>query len=415
MSVSPSTVNPGYFNDSLPTRTPSVSRQHTSLDLNGTLTVEKFVKGGGGARDPRTGEDFVCLSYVASQSFPVRVFRNGVRQAIAEELDCYVNPEDFTWGAKNSVRSWVDVSVSADGKYQTAVTSSAGRIYVSSDYGDTWTEKPISREWTSICMSSDGMYQTAVPTVGSIYRSEDYGDTWSAVPSISDTWSDVAMSADGVYQTATSINGGGIHVSSDRGVTWTAKSVAVAGQNWRVSISADGSRQTLVSVGAQIYVSTDFGSNWTAKDSTRNWNDVCMSSDGKYQAAPVDSSQIYVSTDYGDTWVPRGDNRAWMRICMSSDGRLLTAGVSSGGPLYVSTDYGDTWTAKDSNRVWYGVSMSANGVYQTAVVFGGNLYVMGTRWTDPVYRVGFYKAPLDPGEVVVAEYLTSSTDLIPMP
>jgi hypothetical protein len=79
MSVFPSTVNPGHFNDSLPTRTPSVSKQHTSLDLNGTVIVEKFVKGGNGLRDPNL-TNYIFPSYSAETYYPFRVYRNGVRQ-----------------------------------------------------------------------------------------------------------------------------------------------------------------------------------------------------------------------------------------------------------------------------------------------------------------------------------------------
>jgi len=80
MSVFPNPTNPGYFNGDVPTtRVPTVSVQKTELGLNGTLTVEKFVKGGTGLRDPNL-TNYIVPSYLPETYFPTRVFRNGVRQ-----------------------------------------------------------------------------------------------------------------------------------------------------------------------------------------------------------------------------------------------------------------------------------------------------------------------------------------------
>ena len=88
-----------------------------------------------------------------------------------------------TWVAKESNRFWRNISISSDGKYQTAFVMN-GQIYVSSDYGNTWVAKDSNRNWWGISISSDGKYQTAVATGGQIYVSSDYGNTWVAKESI---------------------------------------------------------------------------------------------------------------------------------------------------------------------------------------------------------------------------------------
>ena len=58
------------------------------------------------------------------------------------------------------------------GQYQSCVTN-VGYIYVSNDFGITWTQKGISESWKAISISSDGKYQTACVYNGYIYRSSD--------------------------------------------------------------------------------------------------------------------------------------------------------------------------------------------------------------------------------------------------
>jgi hypothetical protein len=54
-----------------------------------------------------------------------------------------------------------------------------GRIYTSSDSGDTWTPRESSRKWKSICSNSAGDRLAAVAYDDIIYTSGDYGVTWT--------------------------------------------------------------------------------------------------------------------------------------------------------------------------------------------------------------------------------------------
>ena len=317
------------------------------------------------------------------------------------------------WTAKGpSMRWWDSVAMSADGTKQTAVINS-GRIYVSTDSGNTWTAKESSREWSSVAMSADGTKQTAVNaglygSFGQIYVSTDSGNTWTAKgPSL--WWSSVAMSADGTKQTAVVYNGQ-IYISTDSGNNWTAKE---SKRYWSsVAMSADGTKQTaVVSATGQIYVSTDSGNTWVAKEQNRSWASVAMSADGTKQTAVVYAGQIYVSTDSGNTWVPVESNREWMSVAMSADGTKLTA-VADDGQIYISTDSGNNWTPKESNRHWRSVAMSADGTKQTAVVGGGDLgqiYIssigVGIGTTNPAGKLDVNGSIYQRGSVLHADYV----------
>jgi photosystem II stability/assembly factor-like uncharacterized protein len=76
-----------------------------------------------------------------------------------------------TWVAKEIDRNWGFVSISSDGKYQSTFVFS-DKIYISTDYGNTWTAKE-SKSWFDICISSDAKYQIAITqSSGQIYISK---------------------------------------------------------------------------------------------------------------------------------------------------------------------------------------------------------------------------------------------------
>ncbi len=278
-----------------------------------------------------------------------------------------------TWVAQDSTRAWDAMTISSNGKYQSATVLS-GQIYTSSDFGDNWTAQDSSRDWTDIIMSSDGKYQSATVTGGQIYTSTDYGDNWTAQDS-NRSWNAIAMSSDGKYQSAV-VGGGQIYTSTDYGDNWTAQD---SNRGWiGIAMSSDGKFQSAVVNGGEIYTSTNYGDTWTVQDSSRSWRSIAMSSDGKFQSAVVAAGQIYTSSDFGDNWTAQDSNRDWNTNAMSSNGKYQTATVYPSGQIYTSTDYGDIWTAQDSNRNWYAVAMSSDGKYQTAAVLGGQIYTSST-------------------------------------
>ena len=293
-------------------------------------------------------------------------------------------------------QKWLAVSISIDGRYQTAIEE-FGDIYISSDHGSTWSVATnIGQEVSnSVAISTSGQYQTA-SNGKNIYVSSNYGATWTNVFSYGKADFFVAISLNGQYQTLISA-GDAMYRSSDYGVTWTAFSddthelyYSVLGfPTGGVTMSYNGRYQTIVS--ENIYYSSDYGVTWNTTtdintNDQRDWDDhnwmgVDMSSDGQYQSAVEVTGEIYVSTDYGVTWdkidEPIVTDKQWQGISVSASGQYQTA-IVKGGTIYVSTDYGQTWEQSEdtnvANRQWQAVSVSSSGVYQTAAVYNGALW-----------------------------------------
>jgi len=141
-----------------------------------------------------------------------------------------------------SIFQYAGITMSYDGKYQTLTCED---IYISSDYGVNWSRSSLyvidrnsisegliyevdedwsDRNWSGVSMSSDGKIQTAVNNGSDIFVSSDYGETWyevydTAENIIDKNWTGVSISANGRFQTAIDGNGT-VHVSTNAGVDW---------------------------------------------------------------------------------------------------------------------------------------------------------------------------------------------------
>jgi hypothetical protein len=258
-----------------------------------------------------------------------------------------------TWTAKDSNRAWIGISLSSTGQYQSA-TVDGGQIYVSSDYGETWTAKDSNRDWHEISLSATGKYQTAIVLGGQIYVSSDYGETWTAKDS-SRLWRNISISATGQYQTAVVSDSDYIYISSDYGNTWTAKGSSQS--YFAISVSATGQYQTAGAKLFKIYISSDYGETWTAKDYDGSWSGISLSATGQYQTATAIALEIYVSSDYGETWTAKDSSRNYEDVSISATGQYQSV-ITHYDYIYVSSDYGETWTAKDSSRDWQRISIN---------------------------------------------------------
>ena len=264
-----------------------------------------------------------------------------------------------------------------DGKYQTAVLYN-GKVYVSSNYGETWNPKGINLySSTSVSVSSNGKYQT-LTALGIIYVSSDYGETWNPKTTSTD-WMYISISSSGKYQTVFNVDGT-IYTSSNYGETWNPK-VNIINLSC-VSVSSSGKYQTAVVENGNIYISSNFGETWNPKYYNKYWLGVSMSSNGQYQTA-CGYGAVYISSDYGINWTPKLYINSYTGVSLSSSGQYQTT-VAFGGQIYVSSDYGQTWNPRDSNRNWKRVSLSSSGKYQTSVLYYGKIYVssnFGQTWT----------------------------------
>jgi len=82
-------------------------------------------------------------------------------------------------------KNWVDMDISEDGKYQTAIanTGLSGYIYVTQNSGNDWTEIGLySGNFDKIKISKNGKYQILLINTGNnikdIWSSDTYGNSW---------------------------------------------------------------------------------------------------------------------------------------------------------------------------------------------------------------------------------------------
>ncbi len=253
--------------------------------------------------------------------------------------------------------NWGAIASSADGSKLVAAGWLGGRIYTSTDSGQTWTARESNRNWFAVASSSDGTKLVAAEYNGQLYTSDDAGVTWTARDSARQ-WFGVASSADGSKLVASVYGGGQLYTSVDSGVSWTARE---SNRDWiGVASSADGSKLVAANPAGLLYTSTDSGVTWTARATFQLWEGVASSADGNKLVALANGGRIWTSSDSGVNWTPRESNRAWIKVASSSDGSKLAA-VAYGGMIYTSTDSGVSWTPRESNRNWYSVAMSADG------------------------------------------------------
>lgn len=167
-------------------------------------------------------------------------------------------------------------------------------VYISSDFGDNWTKKlpdgVAETDWAKGICSSDGTYMIVVSNANSIYRSANGGGAWAAItPAGGDTYSvnKMATSDDGQYMIIVGTNSTdatkSCYISSNYGVTWTAKNPTNISVVWTdCSISNDGS---IIAVSASGYfeMSFDSGTTWkgqTVAATTTNWFCTKISGNG---------------------------------------------------------------------------------------------------------------------------------------
>jgi hypothetical protein len=108
-------------------------------------------------------------------------------------------------------KNWIDIDISEDGKYQTAIanTLDSGYIYITSDSGNNWKEVGLySGLFKKIKVSSNGKYQILLNQTGNlkeVYSSNDYGNSW--IPNrFYDNWIDVAVANNGLQAVINSKN-----------------------------------------------------------------------------------------------------------------------------------------------------------------------------------------------------------------
>jgi hypothetical protein len=357
------------------------------------------------AGDITTGNIYVNKTMTGYITTPSVQFNDGT-SITSSNLQLYDNSFGTLWNASNINLSYITIQNSAlsyNGQYQT-VTTAAGNIYASTNYGVTgsWiVVSPSTQNWCGLSMSTTGQYQTATidklngGNSGNIFISTNYGllGTWFSVFPMNQNWESTSMSFTGQYQIAVNTDGGGIYLSTNYGALNSWGNVAPSNQAWfATAVSGTGQYQVVCVNGGYIYVSSNYGAlnTWNQVTTTvQSWTKhMGISYTGQYQVNAVNGGNIYLSTSYGayNTWYQVTTTpQAWYSVAMSLTGKYVAAAVN-GGNIYLSTNYGlsNSWYIYNTTANGYSVNISGNGQY---LIYGTNSLAVSTFYTSitPTY------------------------------
>ena len=252
--------------------------------------------------DEVTRTDYVCrpagVAWVEVSEASVQAVANtGYRTAGSADIT-------LTLPATDTLAVGDLVSVAGGGTGAWTLAQNAGQTVYGGSLGHlavSWTPREENRGWQAVASSADGQRLAAVEYGGRIYTSTDAGETWTARDS-DRLWYTIASSADGLHLVA-GVPGGQLYTSADGGLNWTARE---SNRLWfSVAMSADGERMVAAEYGGQVYTSTDRGVNWTPRETNRAWASLTASSDGLRLVGLVFGGQIHTSGDGGITWSAR--------------------------------------------------------------------------------------------------------------
>ena len=310
------------------------------------------------------GETWTRSTFISPSSiYGVAISGSGKNVLLTPTTLKLYNSDDFgeTWSNDNNTTGYKaisDISSSLDCKYQSA-TILNGKIISSKDYGVTWNEILDDDEWRSISISSDGSYQTALTTTH-INVSNDYGSTWKKINRTNYGPCNVKVSDSGQYQTYAEYSGY-IYVSNDWGESWKKavinnddSSVEIALFYNSPAMTSDGKTQFICDMlgtnftgNGCVYKSNDYGATWNNIKNIGEgyWSCIECSSSGKYISAGKYYTGYATSDDFGSTWKYPTTSDTYYNFKFSSDDesryqfytRTTTLGYLAN---YYSTDYG---------------------------------------------------------------------------
>jgi len=280
------------------------------------------------------------------------------------------------------------------GVFAMSLISLLSAIGIDLAYADSYTWSSISSAnlalsygAKSVSMSSDGSTIIIGRAGDGVFLSTNSGGIFtqistSSIPSGSYF---ATVSANGMKMMAASSSSASVYVSTDRGVTWAAKTTSTSSAANRVCMSGDGSRW-IVLANLGVSVSTDNGNTWATINplSVGAWNSCAMSNDGTRIFVLKYGSALKYSTDSGSTWSTSTNTySSAFTVASTSDGNKIVLVDRDNKKIYTSTDFGATFTEKytavaaiydaaissDGSRILIGIS---TGRMATSVDGGAN-------------------------------------------
>lgn len=246
-------------------------------------------------------------------------------------------------------------------------------LYRSMDEGQTWEDLGVPQEEVySVVASPDGERLYAGTHPAHLYVSTDNGETWDELEGFQelpsrDEWhtprhrNEAHVRSLGVQpetpdRVVAGVEVGGVHISEDKGETWTERRDGVHDDVHHVLVL--GADEYIASCGDGLYRTQDTGQSWTRLDTEleHRYFREAFELDGRLYAAAARSSPgtwsgeggadavLLESTDRGETFEERSYPGGLAEVILAwtaVDGDVL-AGTNDG--RLISRNEGGTWT-----------------------------------------------------------------------
>ncbi len=241
-----------------------------------------------------------------------------------------------------------------------------GRVFVSSDNGETWSPSSAAESDTDILsIVLPGGNDILAATWGNSYRSASGGKSWDAV-----TRSGIA--ADAALRSLTSIDGvlfagttGSVYKSSDSGATWTEVKSGLPENATVLSIAGKGDTVFAGTDGGGVFVSKNGGTSWAAANAGLTDLRISQLALSGPRLFAVTLTGVFVSDDSGASWAADKSALKGVNGYLVLGSQLL-AGTEAQGAFF-SSDGGTSWTAlgagfPEGTRIW-SLAAGRTGLY----------------------------------------------------
>ncbi len=258
----------------------------------------------------------------------------GTRDGIYRSPNLGLNDAERVLDSGNSLR--VRAFDAVDGVFAATKTG----LYRSVDDGDTWEDLDVPREEVySVVADPIGNRLYAGTHPAHLYVSEDSGVTWTELDGFQDLPSreewhtprhrneahvrSLGVHPDAPERVIAGVEVGGVHVSDNRGETWTERHEGVHNDVHHVLVR--GTEEYVASCGGGLYRTRDAGRSWTRLDSDLDHR--------YFREAFASDGRLYAAAARGPPGTWGGENGADAIILESTDGGETFEEVAySGGP-----------------------------------------------------------------------------------
>jgi photosystem II stability/assembly factor-like uncharacterized protein len=291
----------------------------------------------------------------------------GTRDGVVRSPDGTLEETEQTLDAGDTLRVRVFDGI--------AFAATRSGLYRSTD-GESWTDLGVPREEVfSVATSPDGERLYAGTHPAHLYVSTDSGERWHELEGLQDLPSreewhtprhrdeahvrSLGTHPDAPERVVAGVEVGGVHVSEDRGETWTERRAGVHDDIHHVLVL--DAEEYVASCGGGLHRTRDAGRSWTRldEDLDHRYFREAFAVDGQLYAAAAGGSPgtwngsrgadaaLFESTDGGDSFetVPYpGAPEEFVLAWASHDGRVV-AGTNDGRVLASESD---GWTTLGS-------------------------------------------------------------------